>query len=109
MWEQVLLSNIPSIGVGGIVLGLLIYFMRNANVDRSAYETQLKNIQDRHDQELTRVRQNYTDEISDLRKRVDELETRLERYREDLGREREERWVAEQNVIRLRTELESLR
>lgn len=90
-----LVAAAPQLGVGGILLSLLVYVLRNWSTDRTDYRQGLVDAQARYATELSRINAAHDAEIAKLRKDVAELRTRVDYLNEVLDVERGLRRAAE--------------
>ena len=97
-----LLSAGPQLGVGGVVVALLVLVLRHAAADRTDYRVALVAAEQRHADEIDRVRRQHDDEIADLHRRLDAQQTQLDELTRALDDERRRRWRAEDIAARAR-------
>ncbi|MER7014571.1 hypothetical protein ABT324_24365 [Saccharopolyspora sp. NPDC000359] len=92
----------PQAGVGGVLVVLLVWVMRNAASDRGDYRTALADAEQRHAAELARVNAARDDEVAELRDQIDELRARVDLLAAQLDDERRRRWEAEDAAAKAR-------
>jgi septal ring factor EnvC (AmiA/AmiB activator) len=97
-----LVSAGPQLGVGGVVVALLVLVLRHAAADRTDYRAALVAAEQRHADELDRVRRQHDDEIAELHHRLDAQQTQLDELNRSLDEERRRRWRAEDIAARAR-------
>lgn len=89
------LANAGSLGVGGVLLSLLVYVMRNATSDRGDYRVALKDAEERHAAEIARINRAHDEEIAELRRDLADLRKQVDDLNAALDLEREQRRKAE--------------
>lgn len=83
------ITKLPELGLAGLALLLLLATWRKADADRADYRTALKEAEERHAAELTRVNRAHDEELAEvyrtkeaLRQRIDDLNTMVDLERE---------------------------
>jgi Skp family chaperone for outer membrane proteins len=97
-----LVAAAPQLGIGGILLALLVYVLRNASTDRGDYRAALADAQQRFAAELARINTDHDDEVAALRADVNDLRRRVDVLTAALDTERRRRWEAEDTAAALR-------
>lgn len=90
-----LVAAAPQLGVGGILLSLLVYVLRNWSTDRTDYRQGLADAQARYAAELHRINTSHDAEMAELRKDIAELRVRVDSLNDMLDQERGLRRAAE--------------
>lgn len=90
-----LVTAAPQLGIGGVLLALLVYVLRNASTDRGDYRSALADAARRHAEELTRIGQFHDAELAEMRADLTELRARVDQLNAVVDRERELRRQAE--------------
>lgn len=90
-----LVTAAPQLGIGGILLGLLVYVLRNASSDRGDYRKALDDTAARHATELVRINTAHDAELAEMRADIAELRLRVDQLNTVLDHERELRRQAE--------------
>lgn len=90
-----LLSLIPAGSVGGTLVIVIVYLLRQNAVDRKAYRDELAATNARHTTALVEMETRHTAAIQALETKVDEA-------LEELEEERRKRWKAEDIAARYR-------
>jgi Skp family chaperone for outer membrane proteins len=85
-----IVANLPNIGVGGVVVWLLVYFMRHSSSDRADYRTALKE-----------ERQQHATELAARDERIDKLQARIDELARQLDAERQERFDFQRAMVRM--------
>lgn len=90
-----LISAAPQFGVGGLLLGLVVYLLRNASSERSDYRAGMAAARESHAAELDRVRRVHDAERSELHENIRNLRARVTELNSLLDSERSARHAAE--------------
>ena len=93
---------VPSIGVLGLLVYLLIHVMRQASGDRGAYQAALSGLREQHVVEIKEMVTRHDAQMSDLRQQMTGLRAEVGDLRARLEDERQARWQAEDAVARYR-------
>lgn len=81
-----LLGALPSAGVGGIVLWLLVLLLKREASSQERFSAEYARINEAHNEELRELR----DEISALRAQIDDLQLKLDIEREERRKAQDE-------------------
>ncbi len=73
-----ILGAAPQLGVGGVLLAIMGLLLRRETQDRADYRAEIARLNADHDTELADLRK----EITNLRRQVGDLNTRLDKERE---------------------------
>lgn len=93
---------VPSMGVLGVLVWLIIHLMRQSSGDRGDYQQQLILIRQQHSVELTELAARYDTQMTDLRKSVGVLRAEVADLKQRIEDERKARWFAEDTAARFR-------
>lgn len=97
-----LVAAAPQLGVGGILLTLLVYVLRNWSTDRNDYRVGLAAAQERYTAELHRINTAHDAEMAELRKDIQSLRERVDYLNHVLDQERTARRAAEDEAAKAR-------
>lgn len=86
---------IPSMGLFGVFLYLVIHLMRQQSGDRGDYQTMLLNLREQHAKDITRMVDRHDREIIECRNEIAHLREEIDQMREQLAEARKARWQAE--------------
>jgi len=90
-----LLGALGTGGVGGVLLGVIIYLLRQNFADRRQYQTHIAEVETRTAAAIASAKASHASEIAELTAKVDALTTLYETARRD-------KWAAEDEAAKYR-------
>lgn len=89
--ETTLWNAVPQLGVGGVLLAVVVYVLRQNYNDRHQYSVLQRAMDDKHVQDL-----------AELRGQITELRSEVHALRQELEQQRRARWKAEDDAAHYR-------
>lgn len=119
MTEASLLGLIPTGGVAGVLVLVIIYFMRQNHGDRQQYREhmtrteaehaeEIRAISDRHTEQIKAIESRHAEQMAYVRGELAALNEKVTTTLAELDDERRRRWHAEDAAAKARRDLAAL-
>lgn len=96
------LGILPQFGVGGALLAVIIYLLRQNHADRRQYRQEILDIQTAHGTEVTRLSQIHASQLEDVKSEIVKWKTAQEVTNALYEDERQKRREAEDDAAKWR-------
>lgn len=103
--DPAIVSLIPAGSVGGTLVVVIIYLLRQNAVDRKHYRDDVAAIDARHQDEMKEITAAHTAELVSVRAEITSLKESNAAVLTELDAERRRRWVAEDAAAKYRQRL----